>query len=259
MKRRKKMQTKKKLLSNLRILESDILGSPMKIEMKNLSLFVGQNGSGKTIVLIQTWIINYITATYIASPQSLSALTQGLQFIMDHSFDINDFTGKIRGEFDELDVEFTLDKGKVDNLLFTCKGCDIKDLESPGMPVYMSTNTRLFSDVIKYLKMKKLMGLADIKTFNDSDLKKLCEVYKIYDIMFIERMMARIGDPFFKILDMAQEKLKEMTGKDIKHVFYDDKTCEIHVTEVKNGISENYLITKLSNGEQALINMHIQY
>lgn len=250
--------TKKKIISNLRRLQSNILGSDMDIEMSNLALFTGTNGSGKTIVLIQTWIVNYIISTYIAAPQSLSALEQGLQFILDHSFDENNFTGKVRGEYDELDVEFELDNGKVSNLLFICKGCDIKDLDHPGMPVYMSTNTRLFTDIIKYLKMKKLMGLGDLTTFNDADLKKLCEVYKIYDIMFIERMMGRIKNPFFKISEGSKNSLKEMTGKDIVHVFYDEKNCEISVTESKNGVPEHYSITKLSNGEQALINMHIQ-
>lgn len=251
----------KKELGGLKTLDTSVgMGQMNNFEMNNLALLTGMNGSGKTLILIQTWIVNYITNSYILGKTSIENTTKGLQILFDKSFDQNDFTGKVHGEFEHIHIDFDLDNGKVQNLVFTCIGCDIKDIISNGMPIYMSTNTRLFNSINQYVKFKKAIGITNpVESLSECDFMKLCDSYKIYDVLFMERQLQRLSDPYFKMYSPTNEVLKDAFKKDISHIFYDEKKGEIQVTELKDGKPETYPVTRLSNGEQAMLNMLIQY
>ncbi len=253
--------SEKKQLGALLVLESTI-PNQMRIDINKLSLFTGMNGTGKTLILRQIWILNYIVNTYVYTEGkiSLEQITKALQFLFDNSFDNNDFTGRIKGEFAHLEIEFVIDNGTVSNLSFMCIGCDIKDLEPMGLPNYMSSDMRLFSDIIKYLKFKKLLKLDKPFTeFTDEELKSLCEVYKIFDVISTEKLLSTLENSTFTTSEQVKKTLFELTKKDITFIFYDKKNSDIIVTEkFPDGTSKDYSILKLGAGEQALINMFIQ-
>ena len=255
-------KTDQKFLGHLINLETNIgfpdSKKPMNFQMRNLSLLTGMNGVGKTLVLIQTWIISYITTSYLVTKVPMKDITKALQMLFDYSFDNNDFTGTARGEFEHIHVSFDIDQGKVDNLTFTCVDCDVKDIQPGSMPIYMSANTRLFTAINQYSKFKKLLNLnKPIEQISESEFKTLCEQYKIYDVLFMEKQLKTLSDPYFKIKSPLKETLKDAFKKDITHIFYDEKKGEIQVTEMKNGSPETYPVTRLSNGEQAMLNMLI--
>lgn len=251
----------KKHLGQLKSLDTSVgMGQMNNFELRNLSLLIGKNGSGKTMVLIQSWIVTYITSSYLLAGTSIEATTKGLQVLFDKSFDQNDFTGKVHGEFEHIHIDFDIDNGKVQNLAFTCIGCDIKDIIPSGMPIFMSTNTRLFTSLNQYVKFKKAIGITDpVEKLAECDFMKLCDSYKIYDVLFMEQQLRRLSDPYFKMQSPTTVALKDAFKKDITHIFYDEKKQEIQVTEVKDGKPETYPVTRLSNGEQAMLNMLIQY
>jgi hypothetical protein len=102
-------QTKKIPLGTLENLETNILrGTNFSIDINKLALFTGKNGTGKTLVLIQIWIVNYIAEVYLLTHSlgiGIAGIEAQLQYIFDKSFDKNDFTGKIIGRFPEGELE----------------------------------------------------------------------------------------------------------------------------------------------------------
>jgi hypothetical protein len=250
-----------KYLGGLKTLDTSIgMGQMNNFEMNNLALLTGMNGSGKTMVLVQTWIVNYITNSYLVAKTSMEDTTKGLQILFDKSFDQNDFTGKVHGEFEHIHIDFDIDNGKVQNLIFTCISCDTKDIIPNGMPIFMSTNTRLFTSLNQYIKFKKAIGITNpVEKLSECDFMKLCDSYKIYDVLFMEQQLKRLSDPYFKMQSPTTVALKDAFKKDISHIFYDEKKGEIQVTELRDGKPETYPVTRLSNGEQAMLNMLIQY
>lgn len=251
----------KKYLGGLKVLDTNITGSKLEIGTdQSLNLLVGANGSGKTLILIQNWIVNYITNSYLFGKTTIEETTKGLQLLFDKSFDHNDFTGHIHGEFEYIHIDFDIDNGQVSNLVFTCIGCDTKDIIPNGMPLYMSTSTRLFTAINQYVKFKKAIGITTpIEKMTECDFMKLCESYKIYDIFFMESRLTLLSNPYFKMSSPTTVALKDAFKKDITHIFYDQNKGEIQVTELKDGKPETYPVTRLSSGEQAMLNMLIQY
>jgi hypothetical protein len=224
---------------------------------KDLTIFVGQNGSGKSLVLIFTWLMGTIVNIFLQSGKSMTEYEKILQFFFDNSFDKNDFTGKMGAGFENIEISFEMDNGKVKNLDINILDPSIEILPS-GMPVFMSKTTRLFDDLHKYLKMKKLLNIGDIELSNDTELKKLCEMYKIYDILFIERMIKMFKDPNFKLNPKSIGSFKETLKKEIINVTYDEPNCNFLIHELKDGKTEIYPATIMSSGEQAWVNMFIQ-
>jgi ABC-type cobalamin/Fe3+-siderophores transport system ATPase subunit len=251
------VENKKIALGHLKSLETSIgFSNTMNLEMNNLSLLTGKNGSGKTLILIQIWIINFIAEVYL-NTKDISVTRAQLQYIFDRSFDVNDFTGKLLAKFNDSELEFEIEKGKIESFLFRTPH-SLSDLQGNGMPIFMSKDTRLFSDIDKYLKFKKLLGIGDLSTITQENIDTLSESYKIYEIFFIERMLTRLSDPFFKVPEGVKDFIKSECNKDIVHIFYDKNQNQIMVTELRGGESQSYPITRLSAGEQAWINMNIQ-
>lgn len=236
-------------------------GAGYDMNMNMLTLLTGANGTGKTMILKIVWLVNYVTMTYIHTEGQIpiDMMEKTTQFLMDKSFDTNDFTGKIEADYPELQLSFDLTDGKVSNLLFVC-GTDVKDLESGGIPVFLSADMRLFSDINKYIKLKKYVKLdKPFTSFTDADIDVLCGMYKIYDIITVEKLLTKISDPFFKIDGKLKETLQiYIPNKDLDSVFYDEKSAEIYLSEIKDGKKISYPVINLSAGEQSILNMLIQ-
>lgn len=228
---------------------------------KEISLYVGQNGSGKTLILIFQWLLGCMGCVYLSSGKSMKEYETILQFFFDKSFDNNNFTGKIGAAYDHLEISFEIENGKVKNLDIILTDNTVQ-VEAEGMPVFMSKTTRLFTDVVKYFKLKKTLNitgdLSQLKMSSDDDLKKLCDFYKLFDILFMERMHFRVTQPGFKIKDGALKSFVETLKKEVVNVTYDDEKCDFIIHEKKDGNVITYSACQLSSGEQAWINMFIQ-
>ena len=227
-------------------------------DQKAIALYVGQAGTGKTFLLIMQWMLGTLGGIYLASGKSMAEYEKALQFLLDKSFDDQKFTGKIDAVFEYLELSFELVDGKVKDLDIILTDNSVQ-VEPEGMPVFMSKNTRLFTEVVKYLKTKKLLGMKGaITLYDDKKLIELCDVWKIYDILFIERMLQRLSSPNFKIQDAAKKSFIETMKKEIVNVTYDENNCSFTVHEIKDGKEITYPATTLSSGEQAWLNMFIQ-
>lgn len=187
-------------------------------DQKAIALYVGQAGTGKTFLLIMQWMLGTLGGIYLASSKSMAEYEKALQFLLDKSFDDQKFTGKIDAVFEYLELSFELVDGKVKDLDIILTDNSVQ-VEPEGMPVFMSKNTR---------------------------------------ILFIERMLARLSNPNFKIRDAAKKSFIETMKKEIVNVTYDENNCSFTVHEIKDGKEITYPATTLSSGEQAWLNMFIQ-
>lgn len=243
--------TKKQTLGHITNINIDIDGimKHMNITLNSINLFVGQNGVGKTFILIMIWIVSSIaTMSLMGLPHA--HLLAVAKLFLDRSYDDMNFTGKVEADFDGMSVIFTLDKGIIINLAIN----KVKDLEPGNMPIFMSKNTRLFSDITRYLKMKKMLGIVDMVQTPERDVawEKIAELYKIYDISFMEGVVAK-NTGGRDVNPQMQVSLKEQIGKDIVKIHYDPDAVEFYYEDLSG---DKHSLTKMSAGEQALINMY---
>lgn len=261
------MENKNQLkpLGSINSINSDLFTVKLNnFTINKLSLLVGMNGSGKTLTMILVWCISLIVCIYL-SCKNIAQCEAALQWIFDKSFEKNDFTGTVEVEYDHLELSFKMNNGKISDLLFVER--DKIDPKSAGMPQFMSKNTRLFTDIIQYIKVKKLMGLkGTIDLNNAQDIEKLTEMYKLYDILFIEKMLLKLSNPFIKVSSVVNDNFLKDTHKRIDTIFYDEKTSDILYTGVLLGKDTqgnntetklNESVTILSAGEQSILNMFI--
>lgn len=241
-------------------------GMDFDIEFNMLSLFVGKNGTGKSVILKLTWIVSTILNNIIAANKHKLPITDFKplsQFYFDKSFDKQDITGDIHFEYTcGSTILIKLDKGKVIDIIPTYN----VDLEPGGQPQFMSTNIRLFDGIVNYMKLKKMLGITNsMDKFTDIELNKLCDMYKIYDIIYMEMLFKKIDSGIVNLIEPKvgntetnlSKTLKNFEGfnkdVDIEDVIMDYNTPDILYKD-KSGTKS---VTTLGNGEQALLNMFL--
>jgi len=130
----------------------------------------------------------------------------------------------------------------------------------------MSTNIRLFDGIVNYMKLKKMLGITNsMDKVTDIELNKLCDMYKIYDIIYMEMLFKKIDSGIVSLIEPKTGNtetnlakiLKSFTGfnkdVDIEDVIMDYNTPDI-LYQDKSGTTS---VTTLGNGEQALLNMFL--
>lgn len=172
---------------NLNITKPIKMEGPVLIN-GNITILVGPNGSGKTLILILQWIAASFLGTYAKTrgPGEPKALDLAIP-LFKHSFDNCDIDGTIAVTFsDDITVYFELTNGipvhaDVSNELKP--DADITEV------IYMSKNIRLFEQIKVYLKMRKmLIGSGEM---NETVVNGLLDAFKIFDMVHIEMLIAK--------------------------------------------------------------------
>lgn len=205
-----------------------------------IALFVGQNGSGKSLVLKFNWATAMIAHTVINARQmGVPIDVQGIsQYIMDNTFQNQNFTGLIAAHYENGTIELELEEGKLKRA-----ACDYDPwVESAMTPVFMSTDMRTFDQIKQYFKMEKLLGSKE----------KILEAYRLYDVTYVEMLKVKLSkglkatDAFKRAVlgfdGMEKYKFEEFFLKDESIWYKDDEGKEREMTT-------------LSKGEQSLVNM----
>jgi hypothetical protein len=250
--------SEKKQLGHLKNIMMDI-DAPMKfgpfdMNFNALSLLIGKNGSGKSLIMKINWCFGMVASYHIINKTlggSIDMIKE-TKFIFDKSFDEQNFNGIIAVEYENGKLTIQFDKGEV--LLSELNSTvDI----APSKPsLYMSSSTRLFDSFYKYMQFKKALSITgNITNFKAEELDKLLNMYKLYDLMFIEAML----------LGMHHYVMKEETKKSLKESFeipyefdefiVDTDACVIYSHIRATG--EKRSLTTFSAGEQSLINMSL--
>lgn len=239
------METTTKKLGNLNTLILKLDG-PMKMDFEvdtkgDLSVYVGQNGTGKTLILVIQWFVASLAA-FITSPfPKLQTVTQFAEAIFPLTFDRHEeFNGVVKSVFASgAEIEVTINKGHIEKVEYF----DFEDKEQIGMPVFMSSQMRTFSAMSMYLKMRKMA---------EGNVEKMTQNYKLYDVTQMEKLIARSP------IKMTEGTLKALSSYEfpegIETLTVDLDKCDFYVTFADG--SKRYMTT-FGNGHQAAMNMFV--
>ncbi len=168
------------------------------LEFGRMNLMAGQNGSGKTLLLKFGWFLGYTLQLYKAvmmiSPANVDATFAGsIQKVFEWTFDeTEDITGTV-GAHDKNKEKFnfsvTFKEGKLDYFVMDILDPKEFTLNSIEGVQFNSKTARTFDNYAQYLKFKKSHGIANLMP---NDLEILCEHYKLYDVMWFEKVLTKV-------------------------------------------------------------------
>lgn len=241
-------------LGQLKKLQTDITAPiPMKfdIDYNMLNIFIGQNGTGKSFMLKLVWAAGTIMAQIIFNSLHRRTANNELlaQVVLDQTFESNDIDGEIAFQYENGLLVIKLMKGQVDSVRCTLP----LNVEQTGIPLFMSTSMRMFTQIRSYLVMRSMIGAGEI--LNDADMGKLVKAYRLYDITYAERLIVALK----RMTDTQTEEInKSMKG-------FDDGFDLINITILPD-LSDivysgdghfNRSTSLLGNGHQALLNIMV--
>ena len=248
------------------------LESPVKftcpiMELRQVNIITGANGSGKSFMMKLIWVgglmLNIIIAkklnTFIGKPNE-----EELQFLLDHTFEDHKMEGSValHGKFgtETVILDFEVEKGKVVAVNFL-----IPKKMQLFKCTYQPSSTRLFSNLDMYIKLKKKLGMKGMPK-TDADILSLLDMFKLYEFMAFEEVIQKlkhIGVIWTHIESIIKKFCEEdADGRTSKT----DNLANIHTMEYDEDAAEVYYyhtdgskrkVTTLSNGEQAIIMMFL--
>ena len=219
------------------------IDSPLKMDFdmtfNEICILVGQNGSGKTLILKLNWACMTTMSMYHTS-QKMGIPTkpeQIAQYVFDNTFEKQDFNGQVTIDYDKGILGLEFDKGKVTK----CEMDWSSDVEEIPPAVFMSVTMRTFDQINQYLKMKKVI-----------EGEKILGFYKLYDVAFVETLAKRL-ERGYNVSKLFKEALKkfDMEKYDIQSFHIKDEEDVIF----KDSKGDERSLATLSKGEQSMINM----
>lgn len=220
----------------------------------SLSVMVGQNGTGKTFILILTYILTTICAAVVyRTPYEI--LKQLAQFTFDHCFDDQNIDGTVGCEFTSgADISVILEKGKVVDVSYN----GFENINTATPAVFMSSGMRLFSSIKQYLKLRKMFIQHATNEPTQEEIVQHMLVegeYKLYDVTYIEKLIHKCP---IVIPDNIHRVFKEDYDfkEDIKEFDVDLDKCDFYIIEGNEFASTKYAST-YGNGHQAVLNMMV--
>lgn len=209
------------------------------IEFNNINMFVGQNGSGKSLVNKLTWLSHMIANTIIISKE---------HNLGDNNLLIEDLIRKTLydSETIELEVLANFHKGFI-NIIFKENKLSFLDYDLEkyeiSKPNYLSTNTRQFNQITQILNNDKLIK---------GEYKKVEDVLvPAYDLLASLLFKQSFDNKFVEFRQDSVERFKEHYNLDIIAL----KCNEDNTFTMKDSSGKERSCYTLSNGEQALLVM----
>jgi hypothetical protein len=231
------------------------------LEFKSLNLICGMNGAGKSLMNKLTWVAGIFLAGKIAEKvhniSDTKDTKESFQFILNKTFDNQDFNGEFEYHLrDELlsvsfyNVKFQVENGKVTELSWSFPD----DVAPCGSVTYLSTYVRDFSNIERYLKIKNMMNIESIRSWDD--IEKLCDMFKIYDVLALESIIPKFENAGALLKSIKDTGISAglMDDFDLVDLEVDKKKGEIYYHNNKN---DKIRISTLGAGDQSIIMMLI--
>ena len=223
---------------------------PIKIEemeFNKISFFVGLNGTGKSFLLKQNFLMSYaITGYYLSVENGVPVKIEDLlNFALQNTFSEPDFNGTIEASYTNgLRLSYTMENGVVKEALLVENGEEVTSADVPFVK-FLSAEMRTFDDISRYLKLRKRVSGVE----GMPNMEELLKDYRLYDVLYLESLInncpIKFTETAFANFDFPEEKTPVWLEVDL------DKT-DFYVT-YKDGAKE--ATTRLGKGHQSLINM----
>jgi len=245
-----------KRLGNISYVKYELTTPNFKVEIKDMreiNLLVGENGSGKTLHLVMIWCINtLVDAKYRYKFKSEAAFKQMCENVFNYAFVDLKLEGSITAKYNEgLEFNIAFTEGKVISVTITKDNNVVVNTQTQ----FLSKQTRTFLDINRYYSIKDTICPSDIRFSSfyepNPELSALLKMYRIYDIIFMER--------FKEVLKSRQDIDKDLLTnfetanlKELKHIQYTGGK----LTGFKEDGSEINL-ESLGAGEQSILVMYL--
>lgn len=247
-------------LGQIKSLDIDIT-SPLKLTVKGMSpqrltILVGANGTGKTLLMINSWCLAMAANTAILKrvKRSSKPLMEVVQQIYDRSFADQNFDGTVSALFESgFKISVAFAQGKVQGVSLG----GVQENIAPLNAIYMSSNMRTFDAIGSYLKVRKhvlsdLLRGSTMQEAYESFLDTMNRDYKLYDVMYTECLIQRVPAEVTKVM----QTLSDMMGEKLpyKQFNVDLERGDFFLTDVEGGVK---YLTTFGKGHQAAFNMFI--
>lgn len=206
------------------------------MDYRSLTLMVGMNGSGKSLIMKYNWALSTIASMMVNTAPLSPPLKMVAQDILNGTLEDQNIDGELGIVFERGTINVTLEKGVVTKADFKYED----HVKSAAVPIFMSKVTRTFSQIQQYLKLEKEVGQ-----------EKMLKMYRLYDILYIEKLKHHLTKGF-KITENLRKALDgfDMAKHDIQELILENET--IYYLNKKG---EKKSMSTLSDGEQSLVNM----
>lgn len=220
----------------------------VNMDLNNLTILCGENGTGKSFVLVMQYIANSFLMAYFSGHNTGIENTEFLQHLIDYSLDMEDLTGTFKFEYEHCTLTFVTEEGEVRDVKVT----QDEDINLVGTPIiYLSSAGRLFQPFKSYMILKETYQNSNMSP-NES-FEALAQLYKHYDLTFYELVLHNLDRPYI-LDDNTQQILKEHYDLPDTIVSLEKVGSDIIITRESG---EKHSVSKLGSGHQAIVTMMI--
>lgn len=226
-------------------------GSKIDIDFNKINIYVGQNGTGKTVLLKLAWFGTYITSNKILEERGFLPQNSIQEDFVNHTiskvFDEVDFNGKMVFTFENnLTTTLIFEKGICIDITFS----NLTKENRVTNILFMSKELRLFTELVRYLKLRKRVNGTE-RIMSPDAFEEILNDYKIYDALVVEQLLQNLPLEFSE--EVSKTLVDAYNFKDSPtKLEVDLETCSF-LLEYSDGTVENVL--KLGAGHQSILNI----
>lgn len=226
-------------------------GSLIDIDFNKINIYVGQNGTGKTVLLKLAWFGTYITSNKILEERGFLPQNSIQEDFVNHTiskvFEDVDFNGKMVFNFENnLTTTLIFEKGICIDITFS----NLTKENKVTNILFMSKELRLFTELVRYLKLRKRVNGTE-RIMSPDAFEEILNDYKIYDALAVEHLLQNLplefSEEVSKVLVENYDFKKNPTRLEVNL-----ETCSF-LLEYSDNTTENVL--KLGAGHQSILNM----
>ena len=226
-------------------------GSLIDIDFNKINIYVGQNGTGKTVLLKLAWFGTYITSNKILEERGFLPQNSIQEDFVNHTiskvFEDVDFNGKMVFNFENnLTTTLIFEKGICIDITYS----NLTKENKVTNILFMSKELRLFTELVRYLKLRKRVNGTE-RIMSPDAFEEILNDYKIYDALAVEHLLQNLplefSEEVSKVLVENYDFKKNPTRLEVNL-----ETCSF-LLEYSDNTTENVL--KLGAGHQSILNM----
>ena len=226
-------------------------GSLIDIDFNKINIYVGQNGTGKTVLLKLAWFGTYITSNKILEERGFLPQNSIQEDFVNHTiskvFEEVDFNGKMVFTFENnLTTTLIFEKGICIDITFS----NLTKENKVTNILFMSKELRLFTELVRYLKLRKRVNGTE-RIMSPAAFEEILNDYKIYDALVVEQLLQNLPLEFSEEVSKTLVDVYNFKDSPTK-LEVDLETCSF-LLEYSDNTTENVL--KLGAGHQSILNM----
>lgn len=240
------------MLTNIKCEIQELFGGgKIDIDFNKINTYVGKNGTGKTVLLKLSWFGTYITSNKILEERGFLPQNCIQEDFVNHTiskvFDEIDFNGKMVFTFENnLTTTLIFEKGICIDITFS----NLTKENKVTNILFMSKELRLFTELVRYLKLRKRVNGTE-RIMSPDAFEEILNDYKIYDALAVEHLLQNLplefSEEVSKVLVENYDFKKNPTRLEVNL-----ETCSF-LLEYSDNTTENVL--KLGAGHQSILNM----